>query len=1080
MNTAIENAVRGLSPRTDSPSTPSCETNRLPSASCAERYLVPDPNTETLKMLLRLHGCPDFYVDTIAVGYAPREFQLGMTRFWMVRDAFYKLAAHSVHCFMGNASRYSLQQIVPMIIETINPQAPVILELVHAINTVGWLPYPCTAGTLLWPSGVPSCFLQQDLWTAIRLCVLYKIWSLNPAILLPVDFSAELMSFSDAELNNIRSLINKVMALPPSMPSKPSALPTSVPSTNAPGSVLDADLQRLLDILQNGAKSATELEVALNVKRGILRKRYLLPAEKKGLVEKTAPGSSSKQRYRLVPAACQVSPMAVTGATAPVTVDLKNMEKEVEQPGNIVSGIITVSRARRSAPAIRLARYRRRVDVEKALIKAFRVERFLRSAFVSGTRKELGLASKLEKVDLYSVNDCLFNPKYWGAYGGLLLAPMQRNSNGKYCSFFLGESTLLSIFSRTVGLDLAACSETERAEMAKMEGGLSPAELYLTNYYTEHFGISRDLDNPYYGEKEAMQLSAVDPFNLYHPGMAKIVFHGKDRAQQLQVARIDYAGRTLLLPIRFFASAKDPTLYCMMPEVLDRPALYNADAIAANPGATVIVTDELGIPLVNDNDSDFIHCSWYGGMDVIDKVVPDLPPDHQYQWMCFDNGDGPVKMYEKAVKVARTVFQQHGRKIDSQVFDGVTWTRNAFGMDTGTYECSRTLSFDELMAEASKFGVGGCGSNEVADLRDLSMDDLVKLKPKDFTLYPLLKEGFYCLIFGGSGVAKTWFALHLAICLSQGRAPFDGWEFRGSAPLNVMYIAGEMDEEEYGDRLRKLLAEQKSNPRFRFLRYIEVDGLPRKNVDLASDEDQERISKLIEMRKSQVVVLDNLSTLATAGHTEGQFEKILGFIRKLQADGVIVLLVHHENRKGDFKGSNMIELVADQSLHLFSAGNGKKIELLVRAEKIRMTSRAEQTAFHTVFDPKKPKTVWETRPLTPEECDRLDIDDPLGEVEKNIGKTRKKNCLAWGYQDEEGRAIAIIGDMLSGYHDGEIAANYSVRENVITEFKQQFGITEDALKQHLPMARVLAEKNQGKKDPNALSSELWKLLKSKG
>lgn len=1044
----------------------------LPSASCAERYLVPDPNTETLKMLLRLHGCPDFYVDTIAVGYAPREFQLGMTRFWMVRDAFYKLAAHSVHCFMGNASRYFLQQIVPMIIETIDPQAPVILELVHAINTVGWQPYPCTAGTLLWPSGVPSCFLQQDLWTAIRLCVLYKIWSLNPAILLPVDFSAELMSFSDAELNNIRSLINKVMALPPSMPSKPSALPTSVPSTNAPGSVLDADLQRLLDILQNGAKSATELEVALNVKRGILRKRYLLPAEKKGLVEKTAPGSSSKQRYRLVPAACQVSPMAVTGAIAPVTVDLKNMEKEVEQPGNIVSGIITVSRARRSAPAIRLARYRRRVDVEKALIKAFRVERFLRSAFVSGTRKELGLASKLEKVDLYSVNDCLFNPKYWGAYGGLLLAPMQRNSNGKYCSFFLGESTLLSIFSRTVGLDLAACSETERAEMAKMEGGLSPAELYLTNYYTEHFGISRDLDNPYYGEKEAMQLSAVDPFNLYHPGMAKIVFHGKDRAQQLQVARIDYAGRTLLLPIRFFASAKDPTLYCMMPEVLDRPALYNADAIAANPGATVIVTDELGIPLVNDNDSDFIHCSWYGGMAVIDKVVPDLPPDHQYQWMCFDNGDGPVKMYEKAVKVARTVFQQHGRKIDSQVFDGVTWTRNAFGMDTGTYECSRTLSFDELMAEASKFGVGGCGSNEVADLRALSMDDLVKLKPKDFTLYPLLKEGFYCLIYGGSGVAKTWFALHLAICLSQGRAPFNGWEFRGKAPLNVLYVAGEMKPEEYGDRLRKLLADQKTNARFR---------LVREDLDLATPEDQERVIKAVNDQKSQVVVLDNLSTLATNGHTEGQFEKVLALIRKLQADGIIVILVHHENRKGGFKGSSKIETVTDQSLHLFPAGNGENIELLVQAEKIRMTSKAEQTAFHATFDPNQPTAVWATKDLTPEERRRLDEDDPLGEVEMNVGKKRNDKRLAWRFLNDDDRAIAIIYDTLSGCRDDVIAANLAVREIAVTEFKQQFRITEEAMKQCMPMARESAETKHGKKfTPGDLALEIWNQLKTKG
>jgi KaiC/GvpD/RAD55 family RecA-like ATPase len=1045
----------------------------LPSASDAERYLVPDPNTETLKNLLRFHGCPEFFVDTIADGYAPREYRPVMTRFWMLRDAFYRLATYSVHCFMGNALCFSLKQIVTLIIETMKQQDPSILELYHATNAVEWLTYHCTAGTLLWPSGVPCCILQDDLLTAIRLYVLYNIWCLNPAILLPVDFSAGLMCFSDAELNNIRSLINnEVVVLPPFMPSKPSALSTSVPSTNASGSILDADLQRLLDILQNGAKSATELEVALNVKRGVLRKRYLLPAEKKGLVEKTAPGSSSKQSYRLVPAACQVSPMAVTGATAPVTVDLKNMGKQVEQPGNIVSGIITVSRARISARAIRLARYYRQIDIEKALIKTFRVERFLRSAFVSNTWKELGIADKLRTTELFSVNDCLFNPKYWGAHGGLLLAPMQRDSNGNYCTFFLGESTLLSIFSRTVGLDLAACSETERAEMEKMEGVLSPAELYLTNYYTQHFGISRDLDKPYYGEKEAMQLSAVEPFNLYHPRMGKIVFHGKDEGQLLHVGRLDVAGRTLLLPIRFFASAKDPTLYCIMPEVLDRPALYNADAIAANPGATVILTDELGIPLVNDNDSDFIYCSWYGGVEVIDKLVLELPPGHQYRWLCFDNGIDPAEKYEKAMRV-KAIFQKHGLKIAFQVFDGVTWTNNAFFMETGTYESSRDVSFDDLKVEAAKYGVDVGESIAVAptELRIYSMDELMKLKPKDFVLYPLLKEGFYCLIYGGTGVAKTWLALHLAISLTQGIAPFDKWEFRGKGPLDVLYVAGEMKPEEYGKRIKELLDEQeKSNPHF---------GLVREDIDLTKSEDQERVINTINKHGSQVVVFDNLSTLAMNGHTEGQFEKVLALIRKLQADGITVILVHHENREGGFKGSGKIELVADQSLHLFPAGNGDKIELLVRAEKIRMTSRAEQTAFHTEFDPNQPTEVWPTRSLKKEERRRLDEDDPLGEVEMNVGKKRNDKRLAWRFLNDDDRAIAIIDDTLSGCRDDVIAANLAVREIAIVEFKQQFGITEDALNHHLPMARELAEKNEGKITPNALASEIWKRLKPK-
>ena len=1065
----------------------------LPSSN-AERYLVPDPNPEMLKTILRFHGCPEFYIDTIVNGYAPREFQLGMTRFWKIRDAFYKLAAHSVHCFMGNApSRLTIETIGTMIVETIKPQDLFLHELVRAMNSVVWFRHVCSTGTFFWPSSsIPCCSMQQELMTAIRLYVLYNIWCMNP-VLLPVDFSSGLSCFSNTELAIIQSLIaDKGTALPspnppmspmlpiPAKPPKPSVLPSSVPQEpSATAPILDAELKRLQDALQKGPKSAAELALALNVKRGVLRKHFLLPAEKKGLIERTAPGSSSKQRYRLVPAACQVSPVVVTGATAPVMVDLKNTGKQVEQPENIVSGIITVSRARRSAPTIRLARYRRRVDVEKALIKAFRVERFLRSAFVSGsgTWKELGIASKLEKVDLYSVNDCLFNPQFWGVNGGLLLAHMQCDSSGNYRSDFLGETTLLSIFAQTIGLDLAAFSETERAEMAKMEGFLSSAEIYLTNYYAQHFGISGDIDKPYHEDKRAMQTEAVDLFDLYHPGMAKIVFHGKDRAPQLQVARLDVTGQTLLLPVTFYASAQNPMLYSMMPEVPDTPILYNSDLIAANPSAEIILTDEIGIPLVNDSNGDYIFSTMYGGMEVIDKLDHDLLEGHLLRWLCFDSGDGPVKMYEKAVMAGRSIFQKHGRKTDFQVFDGVTWTRNVFGMETGTYESTRELSFDELMTEAAKYGVSGCGSNEVIDLQDLSMDDLLKLKPKDFMLYPLLKEGFYCLIYGGSGVAKTWFALHLAICLSQGQAPFAGWEFRGSAPLNVMYIAGEMDEAEYGDRLRKLLAEQESNPRFRFLRHIEVDGLRKKNIDLASNEDQERISKLIEMRKSQVVVLDNLSTLATNGHTEGQFEKILGFISKLQSDGIIVLLVHHENRKGDFKGSGKIELVSDQSLHLFSAGNGDKIELLVRAEKIRMTSRAEQASFHTEFDPKNPKAVWETRPLTPEERDRLDIDDPLGEVERNVGKKRKNDQLAWKYLDEEDRGTAIIEGMLNGCHDDVIAADLAVRESVIADFKQEHGISPDTINLHRIKAKEIV-KNEKKVTPSKLAPEIWKLLKN--
>lgn len=361
---------------------------------------------------------------------------------------------------------------------------------------------------------------------------------------------------------------------------------------------------------------------------------------------------------------------------------------------------------------MRLARYNRWPEAERILILFGRVERFLRSSFESGSWKELGIVGKLNKSDLFRFENCLFEPEYWGTNGGVVLGNEVVDVNGKQHFYAVGESNLLCLFAQKAGLNLAACSETERAEIEELAAVIPPAVLHLTNYYGQRFGISDDLDKPYHGDKKSMQQAAVDLFNLYHPSMAKIVFHGKDRAPQLQVARIDFAGRTMLLPVTFYASAQNPMLYCMMPEVPDSPVLYNADAIAANPGATVILTDELGIPLVNDSDSDYIFSSWYGGMDVIDKVVRELPPDHPYQWLCFDNGDGPAKMYEKAVTVG-TIFQQHGRKIAFQVFDGVTWTCNEFGMEIGTYENTRDVSFDEFMAEAAKYGVSDCGANEV-------------------------------------------------------------------------------------------------------------------------------------------------------------------------------------------------------------------------------------------------------------------------------------------------------------------------------------------------------------------------------
>ena len=386
-------------------------------------------------------------------------------------------------------------------------------------------------------------------------------------------------------------------------------------------------------------------------------------------------------------------------------------------------------------------------------------------------------------------------------------------------------------------------------------------------------------------------------------------------------------------------------------------------------------------------------------------------------------------------------------------------------MDAGDWGGVQKLSPAELAAEASMFGIGKC---RIENNGAMGMDELIRTPKREFVLYPILQEGVYCLLYGGTGVAKTWVALHIAIALSQGTTPFANWEFRGS-PMNVLYVAGEMEVGVYGERIEKLLAGQKTNQRFR---------LVREDLDLTTEEDQTKIDGVIRDNSSRVIVFDNLSTLAANGHTEGQFEKILKFFKQLQRQGIIILLVHHENREGDFKGSGKIELVADQSLHLFATGKSDKIELLIRAEKIRMTAKNEQGAFRTEFDPKNPCAVWPAFPLTEEEKHRLNEDDPLDEVGQNVGKKRNNQQRAWVYLDDDERAAAIIDDMLTGCLDDVIAANLAVRMRAVVEFKKQYGITEEALKKHLRDAKELAERDCGKATPEALAPKLWKLMKN--
>ena len=84
--------------------------------------------------------------------------------------------------------------------------------------------------------------------------------------------------------------------------------------------------------------------------------------------------------------------------------------------------------------------------------------------------------------------------------------------------------------------------------------------------------------------------------------------------------------------------------------------------------------------------------------------------------------------------------------------------------------------------------------------------------------------------------------------------------------------------------------------------------------------------------------------------------------------------------------------------------------------------------------------------------------------------------MAWEYLNDDERAIAILDDMLNGCLNDVIAADLAVRESVIADFKQQYGISPEALNLHLAEAKEIAKNNSGKITPNELAPILWNKL----
>jgi hypothetical protein len=190
----------------------------------------------------------------------------------------------------------------------------------------------------------------------------------------------------------------------------------------------------------------------------------------------------------------------------------------------------------------------------------------------------------------------------------------------------------------------------------------------------------------------------------------------------------------------------------------------------------------------------------------------------------------------------------------------------------------------------------------------------MQIPPREHILEPIVLTQSTNMLFSKRGVGKTLMSLGIASAVAAGAA-FLRW--RVPKPRKVLYVDGEMPAVAMQQRFASIVdgmdGEISAPSYFRLITPdLQADPMP----SLSGTMGQRLIEDQIE--DSEFIILDNISTLTTAGK-ENEAESwlpIQQWVLSLRRRGISVLLIHHAGRNGEQRGTSRREDVLDTMITL--------------------------------------------------------------------------------------------------------------------------------------------------------------------
>lgn len=223
-------------------------------------------------------------------------------------------------------------------------------------------------------------------------------------------------------------------------------------------------------------------------------------------------------------------------------------------------------------------------------------------------------------------------------------------------------------------------------------------------------------------------------------------------------------------------------------------------------------------------------------------------------------------------------------------------------------------------------------------------------------LRPVLLESTFNLLCSVGGLGKTYLALCGAASMASGHPLLGPWT--PERPVDVLYLDGELDSWHMRRRLAqvvKLMPEGCGEKVARRIGLVSHEDEKNERIDLGTEEGQEIVEKAIRKRqketgrKVELLIVDNLESFIATSTSEPAIKALARWAKKLNRQGICVLLLHHPNKDGVMRGSGVLHGLLDQSFELEEeetavAGGGRA--LVLKPGKNRHIPPSEAAPLH--------------------------------------------------------------------------------------------------------------------------------------